>query len=72
MLGNEKIDKKKLLKNKLKTVTRSIFYSQNIKKGEKITKKNIKSIRPGTGLSLSYYKKVIGKKVKKIVNLAIQ
>ena len=31
----KKIDKKKLLKNKLKTVTRSIFYSQNIKKGEK-------------------------------------
>ena len=51
MLGNEKIDKKKILKGKLKTVTRSIFYSSNIKKGEKISVNNIKSVRPGTGLN---------------------
>ncbi len=65
MLGNEKINKKKIIKNKLKTVTRSIFYSADIKKGEKINLNNIKSVRPGTGLQLSYFNKILGKKVKK-------
>ena len=46
-------------------MTRSIFYSKNIKKSEKISLKNIRSIRPGTGLSLSYFEKILGKKVKK-------
>ena len=67
MLGNEKIDKKKILKGKLKTVTRSIFYSSNIKKGEKISVNNIKSVRPGTGLKLSYFNKILGKQLLKNV-----
>ena len=53
------------MKNKLKTVSRSIFYSGDIKKGEKISLSNIQSVRPGTGLSLSYFKKILGKKVSK-------
>ncbi len=65
MLGSEIVNKKKILKNKLKTVTRSIFYSKNINKGEKISLNNIRSVRPGTGLNLSYFEKIIGKKVKK-------
>ena len=65
MLGSESINKKLILKKKLKTVTRSIFYSKNINKGERITLENIKSVRPGTGLNLSYFTKIIGKKVKK-------
>lgn len=65
MLGYEKINKKEIIKKKLKTVTRSIFYSNNINKGEKITLSNIKSVRPGTGLKLSYFNKILGKKVKK-------
>ena len=65
MLGSENINKKLILKKKLKTVTRSIFYSKNINKGERITLENIKSVRPGTGLNLSYFTKIIGKKVKK-------
>lgn len=65
MLGNEKINKKEIIKKKLKTVSRSIFYSDNIIKGEKISLTNIKSVRPGTGLSLKYFKKILGKKVKK-------
>ena len=65
IMGTEKINKKKLINKKLKTVTRSIFYSKNIKRGEKISLKNIKSIRPGTGLSLSYFEKILGKRVKK-------
>ena len=65
IMGSEKTNKKKLINKKLKTVTRSIFYSDNIKKGEKISLKNIKSVRPGTGLSLSYFDKILGKKVNK-------
>ncbi len=64
MLGSEKINKKKILKDKLKTVSRSIFYSRNILKGDKINLSNIKSVRPGTGLNLKYFKKIIGKRVK--------
>jgi len=67
MLGKENINKKKILKNKLKTITRSIFYSKNIEKNEKISLKNIQSIRPGTGLNLSYFEKILGKKLKKKV-----
>tara|TARA_B100000941_G_C28500488_1_gene553847 strand:- start:182 stop:1258 length:1077 start_codon:yes stop_codon:yes gene_type:complete len=65
MMGNKNINKKKILKNKLKTVTRSIFYSKSIKKGTSISLKNVKSVRPGTGLNLSYMKKILGKEVIK-------
>ena len=65
MMGSEKINKRKIIRNKLKTVSRSIFYSSDIKKGKKITLTNIKSVRPGTGLSLSYFKKILGKTVNK-------
>ena len=65
MMGSEKINKKTILKNKLKTITRSIFYSDNINKGEKISLENVKSVRPGTGLKLSYFNKILGKKVRK-------
>ena len=44
MLGSKKIDKKKIIKKKLKTVSRSIFYSSDILKGEKISLLNIKSV----------------------------
>jgi len=40
---------------------RSLFAVKNIKKGEKFTEKNIRSIRPGYGLAPKYYDKVIGK-----------
>ena len=65
MLGKQNIDKKKILKDKLKTVSRSLFYSQNIKKGANITLDNVKSVRPGSGLKLSYHKKILGKRVKR-------
>ena len=67
ILGKEKINKKNILKGKLKTITRSIFYSANIKKGEKITTNNIKSVRPGTGLKLIYFDKILGKRLAKNV-----
>ena len=44
---------------------RSIFAIENIKKGQKFTKINIKKIRPGIGLAPKYYNKLINKKSPK-------
>ena len=44
---------------------RSLYCSKDIKKGSKISKNNIKSIRPGYGISPKYYDELLGKKVKK-------
>ena len=44
---------------------KSIFVLKNIKKGEKFTKDNIKSIRPYHGLHPKYYEFVLNKKAKK-------
>lgn len=41
---------------------KSLFVIKNIKKGEKFTKENIRSIRPGYGLEPKYFKKILGKK----------
>ena len=40
---------------------RSIYAIKNIKKGEKITLNNIKSIRPGLGISPIYFNKLLNK-----------
>lgn len=40
---------------------RSLFVCKDIKKGEKLTDKNIKSIRPGNGLHPKYFYEVLGK-----------
>ncbi len=50
-------DKKKLSRQ----FSRSLFISEDVKKGEKITTKNIRSIRPGFGLQPKYLPKIIGK-----------
>ena len=39
---------------------KSIFVSKDIKKGEKLTKENIRVIRPGYGLKPKYYEQVLG------------
>ncbi|KPA09269.1 pseudaminic acid synthase [Candidatus Magnetomorum sp. HK-1] len=46
-------------KNSL-TFRRSIFISENVKRGEMLTEKNIKIIRPGHGLHPKYFNKIIG------------
>jgi len=43
---------------------KSLFVVKDIKKGEKITAQNIRSIRPGHGMEPKYYHKVIGKIAK--------
>jgi len=42
---------------------RSLFIVEDIKKGEKITKDNVKSIRPGYGLHPKYSEEILGKSV---------
>lgn len=47
---------------KSREFSRSLFVVENVKKGERFTEKNVRSIRPGFGLHPKYLKKVIGKK----------
>ncbi len=44
------------------TFGRSIYVSQNVKKGDQVTSENIKVVRPGFGLAPKFYEEVIGKK----------
>ncbi|MGC9460085.1 pseudaminic acid synthase [Vibrio genomosp. F10] len=43
---------------------RSLYIVEGVKKGEVLSKKNIRSIRPGYGLEPKYYEEVLGKRVK--------
>jgi len=43
--------------------SRSLFVVENMKTGDIITEKNVKSIRPGYGIHTRYYSQIIGKKV---------
>jgi len=64
MMGSEIINKKKILKKKLKTITRSLFYFKDIKKNQKISRQDIKLVRPGLGVSPQILRKILGKKIK--------
>ena len=59
------LGKKRFYRNesekKSKIFRRSIFVTQNIKKGEKFNKYNIRRIRPGYGLPPIYYEKLLNK-----------
>lgn len=46
-----------------RTRRRSIYVAEDIKKGEVLTEKNIKCIRPGYGLHPKNYSEILGKKV---------
>lgn len=43
-------------------ISRSLFIVEDVRTGETLTEKNIRSIRPGHGLEPRYYNDVIGKK----------
>ena len=48
-------------KKKSRQFSRSLFVCENVKKGDTITKENIRSIRPGYGLHPKYYDEILGK-----------
>lgn len=47
-----------------KDFSRSLYVVEDIKSGEIITEKNVRSIRPGFGLHPKHFKDILGKKVK--------
>ena len=49
---------------------RSIYVSKDIKKGEELTRENIKRVRPGFGLPCIEFENVLGKKAKEDINFA--
>ena len=55
---------KKILKNKLTTVSLYLFYVMDLNKGDILKTNLIKSVRPGVGLNPQYLSKILGKKIK--------
>ncbi len=47
---------------KSKIFRRSLFVVKDIRKGEKFSEDNLKSIRPGYGLPVKYYREILGKR----------
>ena len=52
-------------KKKSRQFSRSLFIVEDVKVGEKITKGNVRSIRPGFGMHPKHFSNIIGKKVNK-------
>lgn len=48
-------------KKKSREFSRSLFVVKDVKKGDKITKENVRSIRPGNGMHPKHYEKVLGR-----------
>lgn len=63
ILGNKKNFPLKL-KKKLLNERRSLYAVKDIKKGEKFSEDNIKSIRPGKSLAPKYFKDILGRRSK--------
>jgi pseudaminic acid synthase len=53
----EMTDKKKQSRH----FSRSLFITQDVKKGEILTKENVRSVRPGIGMHPKFYNEVLGK-----------
>ena len=49
-------------------IRKSLYYSKNLKKGEKLKKNNLIALRPASGVSPMKYKSLIGMKLTRDVN----
>jgi len=70
LLGEKKLTLTKKAKES-KHYSRSLFISEEIKKGEVFSSKNIKSVRPNLGISTKHYDSIIGKKATKDLEYGI-
>lgn len=52
-------------KKKSREFSRSLFISEDIKRGEVLTEKNLRSVRPGYGMHPKFLKEMLGKKVNR-------
>ena len=55
-------------KRKSRGFSRSLFVAEDVQKGQKITAKNVRSVRPGYGMHPKYFKEIIGKTFNKDLN----
>lgn len=49
-------------KQKSREFSRSLYVSENLKKGERFTEKNVRSVRPAYGMHTKHLKDILGKK----------
>lgn len=61
-LGNENVALDSTNRKQGREFARSLFVVRDIKKGEILSHKNIRAIRPNTGLSPQFLKEILGKK----------
>lgn len=47
---------------------RSLFITEDIKKGEVFTENNLRSIRPAFGMAPMYYEEILGKKARRDIS----
>lgn len=64
-IGNEVHYETDPAKIKGREYNRSLYVAQNVKAGDVITEKNVRSVRPGYGLHPKYLKEMLGKKFVK-------
>ena len=62
-IGTQSFERKEAEKSNIK-FRRSIYVVEDMKKGQMLTKKNIRRIRPGYGLSPKHFSSVLGRKIK--------
>ena len=69
LISKNLLGKKNFIRNssedKNKIFRRSIYVIENLKKGDKFSKKNIRVLRPALGLEPKYYDRIIGTRAKK-------